>query len=302
MNGTVNVNNSQIDTLKDTCGKIADLLEPYNKMSKEILINFISIMKDYIPDINIKMFGIAESFSKTMNVVQDEDFSFLSTVQLTESMSSTFAKLVDTMKMYDYSTIYDSLKQVTESASWKNIKISSEYINAFSKILNENCLKDSLLSVINNIDTHMDQDNFEGNSYYEEQFTQDEIKQALEEQVSNPKGFQERVATWAEKKKKKYYIIYIIIFFLVSNFIKPYFNEYIGIPVTAYVVSNVKKLPKKGSEIIGHIKEDMEAIITENVNYYYKVSYIDENGNKREGYVAKRNLRQVEAKFDNDVN
>ena len=38
----------------------------------------------------------------------------------------------------------------------------------------------------------------------------------------------------------------------------------------------------------------MKTIITENQNYYYKVSFIDKNGIEREGYVAKRNLKIIE--------
>ena len=62
----------------------------------------------------------------------------------------------------------------------------------------------------------------------------------------------------------------------------------------SYVVSNVKELPQKGAEVICQLKEDIEAVIIENTNYYYKVSFIDENGVQREGYVAKRNLKLIE--------
>lgn len=60
-----------------------------------------------------------------------------------------------------------------------------------------------------------------------------------------------------------------------------------------WTVSNVKELPQKGAEIICQIKEGIEAVIVENTNYYYKISFTDENGIKQEGYVAKRNLRFI---------
>ena len=62
----------------------------------------------------------------------------------------------------------------------------------------------------------------------------------------------------------------------------------------AYIESNVKDLPQKGSEIICQINAGVEDIIIENTNYYYKVSFTDENGVKQEGYVAKRNLKLIE--------
>ena len=72
-------------------------------------------------------------------------------------------------------------------------------------------------------------------------------------------------------------------------------------PVTAYVVSNVKELPEKGAKIIGQIHENIEAIIIENTNYYYKVTYTNEKGETKEGYVAKRNLKIVEEKTEEDT-
>ena len=70
--------------------------------------------------------------------------------------------------------------------------------------------------------------------------------------------------------------------------------------VTAYVVSNVKELAEKGAKIIGQIHENIEAIIIENTNYYYKVTFTDENGETKEGYVAKRNLKTIEQETEED--
>lgn len=36
-----------------------------------------------------------------------------------------------------------------------------------------------------------------------------------------------------------------------------------------------------------------ERVILEDTNYYYKVSFTDENGETKEGYVAKRNLKLI---------
>lgn len=61
-----------------------------------------------------------------------------------------------------------------------------------------------------------------------------------------------------------------------------------------FVVSNVKELPQKGAKIVAQLRQNIEATIVENTNYYYKVTFTDENGIQREGYVAKRNLKIVE--------
>lgn len=50
-------------------------------------------------------------------------------------------------------------------------------------------------------------------------------------------------------KKKKYYVIVLTVLFIWTNFVQPYFQDKIGVPVTAYVVSNVKELPEKASKV-----------------------------------------------------
>lgn len=129
----------------------------------------------------------------------------------------------------------------------------------------------------------------------EEGFTSNaEIQEALEEQVNDPVKFQEKVAFWTEKKKRQFFIVYIILNFFWGNFIQPYFQECIGAPVMAWTVAHVKELPEKAGKFIGDLKEDIEATIIENVPYYYKVTFIDENGEVKEGYVSKRSVKLVE--------
>lgn len=123
---------------------------------------------------------------------------------------------------------------------------------------------------------------------------EEEIQEAIKDQINNPIGFQERVSKWTVQKIAKYFIIWQIICFLWANFAQPYFQEKIGVPVMSYVVSNVRELPQKEAAVVCQLKEDIKAVIIENTNYYYKVSFIDENGIHREGYVAKRNLKFIE--------
>ena len=124
--------------------------------------------------------------------------------------------------------------------------------------------------------------------------TDKEIIEALQEQEMDPVGFQERIANWSEKKKKKYYIVLLILGFIWANFIAPCFQDSIGKPVVAYTISKVRKFPEIASNVIDELGEGVEGFITEDVPYYYKVTYTDENGEEREGYVAKKNLKVIE--------
>lgn len=122
----------------------------------------------------------------------------------------------------------------------------------------------------------------------------EEIVEALQEQADNPIRFQEKFAEWSDAKKKKYFIVICIIAFIWNNFFGPYFQDTIGKPVAAYVVSKVREIPEVAGEIIDELKVGIKAIITEDVPYYYKVQYTDEEGNIKEGYVAKKNIEVLE--------
>lgn len=103
-----------------------------------------------------------------------------------------------------------------------------------------------------------------------------------------------------EKFKKTHFIFYIIMMLLIQHIFFAWFDEAIGKHVIPKVTSIVRELPEKSSEIICHLEQNIEAIILENQNYYYKVSFIDENGIEREGYVAKRNLKMIDKEDDLD--
>lgn len=103
-----------------------------------------------------------------------------------------------------------------------------------------------------------------------------------------------------EKFKKTHFIFYIIMMLLIQHIFFSWFDEAIGKHVIPKVTSIVRELPEKSSEIICHLEQNIEAIILENQNYYYKVSFIDENGIEREGYVAKRNLKMIDKEDDLD--
>ena len=95
------------------------------------------------------------------------------------------------------------------------------------------------------------------------------------------------------KKYKKYFIVINFWLLIWGIFIQPYLQENLGLPAMTYVESNVKELPEKGAKIVAQLKENIEATIIENTNYYYKVTFTDEDGVQREGYVAKRNLKII---------
>lgn len=180
----------------------------------------------------------------------------------------------------------------------ENLLKSFDINNEISSVIYS--LSQFLLQSIKDIDLSQ----FIDNALEEEFDNSEEFEQAFIEQIENPIGFQERFANWVDEKKRKYFIYCLIIFHLWTIFFQPYLQDKIGRPVMARIESTVKELPEKKSKVVCHIGQGTEMIITENVNYYYKVSFVNENGVAYEGYVAKRNielLRETDDKEDTEV-
>ena len=133
--------------------------------------------------------------------------------------------------------------------------------------------------------------------------SKEELKETFIESpkdYSSWKKFNIHLSDGMEKFKRAHFIFYIIMMFLMQHIFFAWFDETIGKHVIPKTTSIVRELPEKDSEIICHLEQSIEAIIVENQNYYYKVSFIDENGIEREGYVAKRNLKIIDQKEDSD--
>lgn len=200
-----------------------------------------------------------------------------------------------------YSSVWDNVNiPITESLQSfvEEMQPVLEKINANTVVLMDNYsdIIKEFSEIGYNISLIAEQayEQVESDTAKEDFATNEEIINMLQEQAEDPKGFQEKIAEWSDRKKKKYYIIVAIICFIWTNFFAPYFQDTIGKPVAAYTVSKVKELPKAAGKVIDEIEEGFRAIITEDVPYYYKVTYIDKNGEIKEGYVAKKNLMVIE--------
>lgn len=123
----------------------------------------------------------------------------------------------------------------------------------------------------------------------------EELEHDICECINDPKYFREKFTDWPLKKKIRYCKINQILCFLCACFIQPYIQENIGLPVIAHKISNVKKMPEAGSDVLFKLTENTEAIVLENSISYYRIAFIDGDGIKREGYVAKKNVRLLNA-------
>lgn len=242
--------------------------------------------------------SVAESFRETMGSYLATQSSYMTRNIIAESLRISLLELGNVLNECHRASMSNIVASMTETINVVTLDIISEQIRQLRQIDFSTVLEaiipeaSSLSEVVNMVYARM-QEGIEANTESDD-FTEEEIQEAIQEQMANPIGFQEKIANWSEKKIKKFFIFYLVIRFLCANFIQPYFQEKVGMSVMTYIESNVKELPGKGAEIVGKIKENVEAIILEDINYYYKVSFTDENGEVKEGYVAKRNLKLIE--------
>lgn len=285
---------------------LAESLESYKKVSTSLLSNMNEIMKTYSAYSKIGTNGIVESLRKAMDSYTKINMSYLTSDIFSDSLRNTIETFAKSFKAYEQIDISESVKAIAESMNVISKSFVSEQLRQlqqidFSAIFVDILPKATSLSDIVGSAYSLVQDELEDECDEDDSFTESEIQEALNEQTTNPKGFQARFAGWTEKKKVQFFIIWQLLCFVYGNFFQPYFQEKVGMPVTTYVVSNVKELPEKGAKIIGRLHENIEAIIIENTNYYYKVTFTDENGETKEGYVAKRNLKIIEEKRKEDT-
>lgn len=184
-----------------------------------------------------------------------------------------------------YGSIKDVVDSIYSSLTPKNYGYEGGEYESEESVIEENVVRESVVreNAVN-----------KGSELETDFADEQELQEALEEESADQDKFLKRIKNWAEEKKKKYNIYKCIMLFVVNVFLLPYLQENVGKPAMTKVVSCVKQAPEKGAEIICKLKDGIQAIITENTNYYYKVRFTDENGVEREGYVAKKNLRVIE--------
>lgn len=122
-----------------------------------------------------------------------------------------------------------------------------------------------------------------------------ELEHDICESINDPRYFHEKSASWPLQKKIRYYRVNQILCFLCACFIQPYIQGNIGLPIVTHRASDVKKMPKAGAAVLSKLMENTEAIVLENSISYYRIAFIDKDGIKKEGYVAKKNVRLINA-------
>ncbi len=223
--------------------------------------------------------------------------------QINETLQRSFGSIAKIMSSYNYTLAFEGMAQMAKELNETLSKMHIEQLKVLSQIDFK-----QLYSHVNYYNKSFDDliDLVYETTVTETKvspLTKEDLKATLntaKENKSRWKDINIQLSNHIDKFKKENYIFYIIIAFFIQCFFIPWFADEVGKPVMSKIVCSVKELPEKGAEIICHLEQNIEAIITENQNYYYKVSFIDENGIEREGYVAKRNLKIIDQEETSD--
>ncbi len=259
---------------------------------------FSSMAKSNLLALNQLSETMKESIGKWGSIYAKYDYS-----AAFKNMAVELSQLSKISLGYNTETIRNSIGNMVESLSilqTEQLKqiANIDYSKAFSSTY---ASMDSLREIINMAYTasqKYDENEVDEQKSEDDLLTAEEAMETICEHMDNPAGFIERISTWSQEKIKKYWVVVALFTMLWNIFVLPYLQENIGKPAMATFASNVKELPEKGAAIICQLKENVEAYITENTNYYYKVSFTDENGIGREGYVAKRNIKIIQEEIE----
>lgn len=299
MSGKIYLDTLQIKQMQESYASLAEAMASYKNMSKTMPTTLKSIADNYSSFSQASMKNVVASMNLFVSTYNKLTLPAFRSETFTKSVSSALQEYARAYTQYDKVQMSEMLKQMSETLRFVSSSMVSEQMKELSKVDYTDFFSKAFqdTSSWNNIvrDAYsMVQEELAEDGVDDEIFTEEEIQEAIQEQTTQPERFQERVAKWTNEKMIRYFIVWHLICFVYSNFFQPYFQENVGVPVTAYVVSNIKELPKKGAKVVGQLKEEVEAIIMENTRYYYKVHFVEENGEEKEGYVAKRNIKICE--------
>lgn len=269
-----------VDDLKVSMRKAmgSELLKITDSIPK-LMYNRITECLEILPSIVLsQMSKLQVNISKNIAMYIKESISTINFEEISVMVATnSFSKLAESIPKINMRA-YERLKSCMPKLQYAVNEETMKSIEKFQTIINSIEIDDEVYAKIW--------------ADYKEECTE-----VLYDESENKedKGIQERFANKVEYLKKKYFILYILVVFFISNFIRPIADDIFFQPIRNRIKSViVREFPQKDSDKVGELKEDDNAVILENVPYYYKVLYIDEEGNVRQGYVSKRNVKPID--------
>ncbi|NBH83074.1 hypothetical protein D7X88_04005 [bacterium C-53] len=126
----------------------------------------------------------------------------------------------------------------------------------------------------------------------EENISQEELLEIFNEQIGRKIGWQEKLYNKSEEFKRRYFVFYNIfvacLCFIISEIMS--FFAQLGI---AYAFGNITSEPQKDAPVIYYFDQRTEVNIIGETDYYYFITYPDNDGNESVGYCEKENVEII---------
>lgn len=223
MKNTVMIDSSFYTSANKSLRSMAKSLESYQKDFDLLMSNRNELLKMYSSYSQIQISEMAESLRKTMDLYAKINASYLTNDLFSDSMRNTIESLAQSFKAYEQMNIAESAKAIAESINAMSKSLRLEQLKQLQQI-DFSCMFADIVPKSTSL-----------SDIVETAYSR--VQEVLTEQATDSKGFQAKFANWTEKKKIQFFIIWQLICFIYGNFFQPYFQENVGIPVTAYVVA-----------------------------------------------------------------
>ncbi len=242
---------------------------------------------------------LKETFAEIEKVIASS-FNVQATKQSVEILNrvvkDSFSGLSSIFEQYDFEEMVKELRlsfdEMVDAIGLKQIKTLQSI--DFSKIY-----RDSFYHEKYNEASKMVFEYTESEVESEESITQEELLEIFNEQMEDKIGWQEKLYNKSEEFKRKYFVFYKIFIgclcFIIGEIMS--FFAQLGI---AYVWGNITSEPKKDAPVIYYFNQRTEINIIGETDYYYFITYPDNDGNESVGYCEKENV-EIISEGDNEI-
>ncbi len=210
---------------------------------------------------------------------------------LRKSMSGVNKSVSKLVELYGNDSFRKSMDNIGKTLSQSIDLEFIERINSINiaEVINsmpESSIVDVANEIYNMAETEHNED--------DQGITEEIVEEVINSANSNEKGWQESLHDINEKLKRKYWVLYVVGWIIFNVFVLPYLSETIGLPVMTKIRCALREQPHTDSNTVIELQEGDEALILDDINYYYRIEFTDKNGDKKIGYVAKKNVEIIE--------
>lgn len=215
---------------------------------------------------------------------------------INENLRKTFLKLSPVFEQYSYEEMLKGFRfTIADMAE----KIGMEQFEAFYNVDYAKIFKDSLYQEkyieASKIAFEYTENEIKGI----DNISQEELLEVFNEQMEEKIGWQEKLYNKSEEFKRKYFVFYKIFIGFLCLIISEMMSVFAQLGI-AYVFGNITSEPQEDAPVIYYFDQRTEVNIIGETDYYYFITYSDNDDVISVGYCEKENV-EIIPEDDNDT-